>query len=94
MKLGLPTGLVDTSFFFFPLSSEENCTFIVFQALANSIICNLKVDELDKAITVAARDPALYGINEVELEKRRGTSTARTQVKYCFFMLQRVVEIT
>ncbi|XP_062168366.1 syntaxin-61 [Alnus glutinosa] len=40
-----------------------------------------QVDELDKAISVAARDPALYGIDEVELEKRRRwTSTARTQV--------------
>ncbi|CAK9152958.1 unnamed protein product [Ilex paraguariensis] len=40
-----------------------------------------QVDELDKAIAVAARDPAWYGINEVELEKRRRwTSTARTQV--------------
>jgi hypothetical protein len=48
------------------------------------------VDELDKAISVAARDPALYGIDEVELEKRRRwTSTARTQVdltyKYCVY---------
>ncbi|RZC93289.1 hypothetical protein C5167_030409 [Papaver somniferum] len=41
----------------------------------------LKVDELDKAIAVAARDPSWYGIDEVELEKRRRwTSTARTQV--------------
>ncbi|XP_010538187.1 PREDICTED: syntaxin-61 [Tarenaya hassleriana] len=40
-----------------------------------------QVDELDKAITVAARDPAWYGINETELEKRRRwTSNARTQV--------------
>ncbi|KAI3911926.1 hypothetical protein MKX01_039661 [Papaver californicum] len=40
-----------------------------------------QVDELDKAIAVAARDPSLYGIDEVELEKRRRwTSTARTQV--------------
>ncbi|XAR71059.1 hypothetical protein NMG60_11028147 [Bertholletia excelsa] len=40
-----------------------------------------QVDELDKAITVASRDPSLYGINEVELDKRwRWTSTARTQV--------------
>ncbi|PSS32815.1 Syntaxin-61 like [Actinidia chinensis var. chinensis] len=40
-----------------------------------------QVDELDKAISVAARDPAWYGINEVELDKRRRwTSTARTQV--------------
>ncbi|KAK9287900.1 hypothetical protein L1049_016344 [Liquidambar formosana] len=40
-----------------------------------------QVDELDKAISVASRDPAWYGIDEVELEKRRRwTSTARTQV--------------
>ncbi|XP_022720989.1 syntaxin-61-like isoform X2 [Durio zibethinus] len=40
-----------------------------------------KVDELDKAISVAARDPSWYGIDEAELEKRRRwTSTARTQV--------------
>ncbi|GFY82841.1 syntaxin of plants 61 [Actinidia rufa] len=40
-----------------------------------------QVDELDKAISVAARDPAWYGINEAELDKRRRwTSTARTQV--------------
>ncbi|KAJ8761095.1 hypothetical protein K2173_000774 [Erythroxylum novogranatense] len=40
-----------------------------------------QVDELDKAIAVAAKDPAWYGIDEVELEKRRRwTSTARLQV--------------
>ncbi|XP_058105827.1 syntaxin-61 [Magnolia sinica] len=40
-----------------------------------------QVDELDKAISVAAKDPSWYGINEVELDKRRRwTSTARTQV--------------
>ncbi|RZC76031.1 hypothetical protein C5167_000203 [Papaver somniferum] len=40
-----------------------------------------QVDELDKAIAVASRDPSWYGIDEVELEKRRRwTSTARTQV--------------
>ncbi|XP_039033519.1 syntaxin-61-like isoform X2 [Hibiscus syriacus] len=39
-----------------------------------------KVDELDKAISVAARDPSWYGIEEVELEnRRRWTSNARTQ---------------
>ncbi|CAL9098911.1 unnamed protein product [Musa textilis] len=42
---------------------------------------NGKVDELDKAIAVAVRDPAWYGLDEVELEKRRRwTSTARYQV--------------
>ncbi|XP_027333840.1 syntaxin-61-like isoform X2 [Abrus precatorius] len=40
-----------------------------------------KVDELDKAIAVASRDPSWYGIDEVELEsRRRWTSDARTQV--------------
>ncbi|XP_042505464.1 syntaxin-61-like [Macadamia integrifolia] len=40
-----------------------------------------QVDELDKAIAVAARDPTRYGIDEAELEKRRSwTSIARTQV--------------
>ncbi|KAK6128394.1 hypothetical protein DH2020_037870 [Rehmannia glutinosa] len=41
-----------------------------------------QVDELDKTIAVAARDPAWYGIDEAELDKRRRwTSNARTQVK-------------
>ncbi|XP_019107863.1 syntaxin-61 isoform X2 [Beta vulgaris subsp. vulgaris] len=40
-----------------------------------------KVEELDKAVSVAAKDPAYYGIDEVELEKRRRwTRTARDQV--------------
>lgn len=40
-----------------------------------------QVDELDKTIAVAAKDPAWYGINEAELEsRRRWTSSARTQV--------------
>ncbi|CAN1197882.1 SYP61 [Linum perenne] len=40
-----------------------------------------KVDELDKAISVAARDPSLYGIDHGEVEnRRRWTSSARTQV--------------
>ncbi|CAL5417117.1 unnamed protein product [Camellia sinensis] len=46
-----------------------------------SIEWQQKVDELDKAISVAARDPSWYGIDEAELDKRRRwTSTARTQV--------------
>ncbi|KAK4409599.1 syntaxin [Sesamum angolense] len=41
-----------------------------------------KVDELDKTIAVAAKDPSWYGIDEVELDKRRRwTSNARTQVR-------------
>lgn len=56
--------------------------FFVFQALSESIFCNLKVDELDKTIIVAANDPTSYGVDELELEKRRRwTSTARTQVR-------------
>ncbi|KAK2636243.1 hypothetical protein Ddye_031035 [Dipteronia dyeriana] len=40
-----------------------------------------QVDELDKAIGVASRDPSWYGIDNVELEKRRRwTATARSQV--------------
>ncbi|KAJ1441357.1 Target SNARE coiled-coil-like proteiny domain [Sesbania bispinosa] len=40
-----------------------------------------QVDELDKAIAVASRDPSWYGIDEDELEsRRRWTSSARTQV--------------
>ncbi|XP_065028733.1 syntaxin-61-like isoform X1 [Musa acuminata AAA Group] len=40
-----------------------------------------QVDELDMAIAVAVRNPAWYGLDEVELEKRRRwTSTARYQV--------------
>ena len=40
-----------------------------------------KVDELDKAIAVASRDPSWYGIDEVEIEsRRRWTNNARTQV--------------
>lgn len=43
----------------------------------------IKVDELEKAISVAERDPAYYGLNEVEIGKRRNwTSTARNQVYY------------
>lgn len=39
------------------------------------------MDELDKAIAVASRDPSWYGIDSVELEKRRRwTNTARSQV--------------
>ncbi|KAG4129333.1 hypothetical protein ERO13_D09G073600v2 [Gossypium hirsutum] len=51
------------------------------ELLANCESIAWKVDELDKAISVAARDPSWYGINEVELEnRRRWTSNARLQV--------------
>ncbi|CAJ1964101.1 unnamed protein product [Sphenostylis stenocarpa] len=40
-----------------------------------------QVDELDKAIAVASRDPSWYGIDAVELESRRTwTNGARSQV--------------
>ncbi|XP_057431760.1 syntaxin-61-like [Lotus japonicus] len=40
-----------------------------------------QVDELDKAIAVASKEPSWYGIDEVEIEnRRRWTSSARTQV--------------
>ncbi|KAK4790135.1 hypothetical protein SAY86_017439 [Trapa natans] len=64
---------------FTPCSSRNLSSLLLKHSL--SFFCNLKVDELDKTITVAARDPALYGINELELEKRRRwTSAAQTQV--------------
>ncbi|XVF87412.1 hypothetical protein PTKIN_Ptkin18bG0118200 [Pterospermum kingtungense] len=51
------------------------------ELLANCDSIEWQVDELDKAISVAARDPAWFGIDRAELEKRRRwTSTARTQV--------------
>ncbi|XP_027333842.1 syntaxin-61-like isoform X4 [Abrus precatorius] len=51
------------------------------EVLAASESIEWQVDELDKAIAVASRDPSWYGIDEVELEsRRRWTSDARTQV--------------
>lgn len=45
--------------------------------------------ELEKAISVAERDPAYYGLNEVEIGKRRNwTSTARNQVVLQYDSLQ------
>ncbi|XP_060211244.1 syntaxin-61-like [Lycium barbarum] len=39
------------------------------------------VDELDKTIVVAARDPSWYGVDHIKLDKRRRwTSNARAQV--------------
>ncbi|KAK4490640.1 hypothetical protein RD792_001328 [Penstemon davidsonii] len=41
-----------------------------------------QVDELDKTISVAAKDPSWYGIDVMELDKRRiWTSNARSQVR-------------
>ncbi|CAO2167816.1 unnamed protein product [Urochloa humidicola] len=40
-----------------------------------------QVDELEKTISVASRDPAYYGLDEVELSRRRNwTGSARNQV--------------
>ncbi|XP_008805691.2 syntaxin-61-like isoform X2 [Phoenix dactylifera] len=51
------------------------------QLLANCESIKWQVDELDKAIAVAASDPAWYGLDEVELDKRRRwTNIARIQV--------------
>ncbi|KAL3506878.1 hypothetical protein ACH5RR_032260 [Cinchona calisaya] len=51
------------------------------ELLAGCESIDWQVDELDKTISVAARDPSWYGINESELEKRRRwTSNARSQV--------------
>ncbi|CAH2034190.1 unnamed protein product [Thlaspi arvense] len=64
-----------------------NCGSIEWQVLVSSkapvnLVLAMKVDELEKAVTVAAKDPALYGIDEAELERRRRwTSNARTQVR-------------
>ncbi|GFY81289.1 hypothetical protein Acr_01g0010980 [Actinidia rufa] len=48
-------------------------------AIAGNLHFDKKVDELDKAIAMEARDPAWYGIDTIELDKRRWTNTARTQ---------------
>lgn len=41
---------------------------------------------MDKAITVASRNPALYGIDQKELDsRRRWTSNARDQVSAVTF---------
>ncbi|KAK9123173.1 hypothetical protein Sjap_012775 [Stephania japonica] len=51
------------------------------ELIAGSESIEWQVDELEKTIAVAARDPSWYGIDEVELEKRRRwTSTARNQL--------------
>ncbi|KAK7287528.1 hypothetical protein RIF29_00809 [Crotalaria pallida] len=51
------------------------------EVLAGCESIEWQVDELDKAVAVASRDPSWYGIDEGELEsRRRWTSSARTQV--------------
>ncbi|XP_076909096.1 syntaxin-61-like isoform X1 [Bidens hawaiensis] len=63
-----------------PVASGEQSR-LTKELLSNCESIEWQVDELEKAISVAARDPSLYGINEVELDKRRKwTSTARVQV--------------
>ncbi|XAR64561.1 hypothetical protein NMG60_11008292 [Bertholletia excelsa] len=63
-----------------PAASQEQQS-LTKELLANCDSIEWQVDELDKAIAVAARDPAWYKIDEVELDKRkRWTSTARMQV--------------
>ncbi|WZZ10436.1 hypothetical protein YC2023_096357 [Brassica napus] len=53
-----------------------------FSMAIEAVIADWKVDELEKAVAVAAKDPALYGIDDAELERRRRwTSNARTQVR-------------
>ncbi|KAM4084127.1 hypothetical protein ACJW30_08G109900 [Castanea mollissima] len=55
---------------------------LIKELLAGCESIEWQVDELDKTIAVAARDPAWYGIDEVEIEKRRRwTGTAHTQVR-------------
>ncbi|KAL1546761.1 Syntaxin-61 [Salvia divinorum] len=52
------------------------------EILTGSESIEWQVDELDKAVTVASRNPSLYGIDQVELDsRRRWTSNARDQVK-------------
>ncbi|KAJ6851390.1 syntaxin-61-like [Iris pallida] len=51
------------------------------ELLASCESIEWQVDELNKAIGVAARDPSWYGLDDVELEKRRRwTTTAQNQV--------------
>ncbi|KAK8943153.1 Syntaxin-61 [Platanthera zijinensis] len=51
------------------------------ELLTNCESIEWQVDELNKAITVAARNPAWYGLDEAELEKRRRwTNSAHNQV--------------
>ncbi|CAH1415016.1 unnamed protein product [Lactuca virosa] len=63
-----------------PVGSGEQSQ-LTKELLSNCESIEWQVDELEKTISVAARDPSLYGINQVELEKRRKwTTTARIQV--------------
>ncbi|KAL8233648.1 hypothetical protein R6Q59_019748 [Mikania micrantha] len=63
-----------------PVTSGEQ-TRLTKELLSNCESIEWQVDELEKAISVASRDPVLYGINQAELERRiKWTRTARTQV--------------
>ncbi|PWA90210.1 syntaxin-6 [Artemisia annua] len=63
-----------------PVASGEQ-TRLTKEILSNCDSIEWQVDELEKAISVAARDPALYGIDQAELERRvKWTRTTRTQV--------------
>ncbi|XP_062208169.1 syntaxin-61-like [Phragmites australis] len=51
------------------------------ELLTSSESIEWQVDELEKTISVASRDPAYYGLDEVELSRRRKwTGAARNQV--------------
>lgn len=57
------------------MSSAQDPFYIVREEIQES------VDELDKTIDVAARDTSWYGIDRVEIDKRRRwTSNAHAQV--------------
>ncbi|XP_010912452.1 syntaxin-61 [Elaeis guineensis] len=63
-----------------PLDTGEH-VHLTKDVLASCESIEWQVDEMDKAIAVAARDPAWYGLDELELERRRKwTSTAHNQV--------------
>ncbi|KAJ0458317.1 putative target SNARE coiled-coil domain, syntaxin/epimorphin, syntaxin 6 [Helianthus annuus] len=63
-----------------PVASAEQ-TRLTKELLSSCESIEWQVEELEKAISVASRDPALYGINQAELDRRtKWTRTARTQV--------------
>jgi SYP6 family syntaxin len=52
------------------------------ELLTNCESIEWQVDELNKAISVASRDPAYYGLNETELGRRKNwTASAQNQVR-------------
>ncbi|KAF8107867.1 hypothetical protein N665_0116s0072 [Sinapis alba] len=61
-------------------SCHQGSSCKLWKHLVAAVFIDRKVDELEKAVNVAAKDPAMYGIDEAELERRRRwTSNARTQ---------------